>query len=193
MSGPSGRRPSTRTVWPGLPTTVEFGGTSATTTVLAPTLAPWPTVDRPEQLGAGADRHVVLDRRMALAALKAGAAERDPLVDGHARADLGGLADHDAGAVVDEEVVADPGGRVDLDPGDGAGRRRARRDDRDAGLVQGVGEAVGEDRLDPSPGGEDLERAGVAGRGVAVARGGDVGADLLDHPGEGSEAEHGGG
>ena len=41
-SGPSGLRPSTRTVWPGLPTTVEFGGTSWTTTALAPILAPWP-------------------------------------------------------------------------------------------------------------------------------------------------------
>ena len=41
-SGPSGLRPSTRTVWPGLPTTVEFGGTSWTTTALAPIFAPWP-------------------------------------------------------------------------------------------------------------------------------------------------------
>ena len=39
-SGPSGRRPSTRTGWPGLPTTVEFGGTSWMTTVLAPILEP---------------------------------------------------------------------------------------------------------------------------------------------------------
>ena len=41
-SGPSGLRPSTRTGWPGLPTTVEFGGTSWTTTALAPIFAPWP-------------------------------------------------------------------------------------------------------------------------------------------------------
>ena len=39
-SGPSGLRPSTRTGWPGLPTTVEFGGTSWMTTALAPILAP---------------------------------------------------------------------------------------------------------------------------------------------------------
>ena len=46
-SGPSGLRPSMRTGWPGLPTTVEFGGTSWITTVLAPTFAPWPIVIGP--------------------------------------------------------------------------------------------------------------------------------------------------
>src|SRR5436305_476946 len=46
-SGPSGRLPSTRTGWPGLPTTVEFGGTSWMTTLLAPIFAPWPIVIGP--------------------------------------------------------------------------------------------------------------------------------------------------
>ena len=46
-SGPSTRRPSTRTGWPGLPTTVAFGGTSVMTTLLAPILAPWPIVIGP--------------------------------------------------------------------------------------------------------------------------------------------------
>ena len=46
-SGPSARRPSTRTGWPGLPTTVEFGGTSVMTTLLAPIFAPWPIVIGP--------------------------------------------------------------------------------------------------------------------------------------------------
>ena len=50
VSGPSGRRPSTRTGWPGLPTTVELGGTSWMTTLLAPILAPWPTVIGPSSL-----------------------------------------------------------------------------------------------------------------------------------------------
>ena len=39
-SGPSGRLPSTRTGCPGLPTTVECGGTSWITTVLAPIFEP---------------------------------------------------------------------------------------------------------------------------------------------------------
>ena len=78
--------------------------------------------DRPEQLRARSDRDVVLDGRMALAALEAGAAEGDALVDRHAVADLGRLADDDAGSVVDEEVAADPRAGMDLDPGQGAGR-----------------------------------------------------------------------
>ena len=50
VSGPSGRRPSTRTGCPGLPTTVELGGTSWMTTLLAPIFAPWPTVIGPSIL-----------------------------------------------------------------------------------------------------------------------------------------------
>ena len=46
-SGPSGRLPSTRTGWPGLPTTVELGGTSWMTTEFAPIFAPWPMVIGP--------------------------------------------------------------------------------------------------------------------------------------------------
>jgi hypothetical protein len=49
-SGPSGRRPSIRTGWPGLPTTVECGGTSWITTVLAPIFEPWPTTIGPSSL-----------------------------------------------------------------------------------------------------------------------------------------------
>ena len=62
---------------------------------------------------------------MALAALEAGAAQRHPLVEGHAVADLRGLADHHAGAVVDEELAADlapPGGSRPRSPR-GSGRR----------------------------------------------------------------------
>ena len=123
-SGPSGLRPSTRTGWPGFPTTVEFGGTSWITTRVGADLGAVADRDRPEQLGARADRHVVLDRRVALAGRKARAAERHALIERHVVADLGRLADHDAHPVVDEEAVADLRRRVDLDPGDRAGRRR---------------------------------------------------------------------
>ena len=137
--------------------------------------------DRAEQLGAGADRDVVAQGRVALAALEAGAAERHPLVEGHPPADLGRLADHHAGAVVDEELGADLRRRVDLDPGDRAAQVGDHpRRQRHPGLAQRVGDAVGEQRLHTGPAGEDLEgRDALRGR-VAVARGGDVGADLLD-------------
>ena len=43
--------------------------------------------DRAQQLGAGADRDVVAEGRVALAALEAGAAQGHPLVERHAVAD----------------------------------------------------------------------------------------------------------
>ena len=52
------------------------------------------------------------------------------------------------------------------------------RGERHAGLVQRVGEAVGEDRLHPAPAGEDLEVETAVRRRIAVARRGDVGAHL---------------
>ena len=58
------------------------------------------------------------------------------------------------------------------------------------GLVESVRDAVGEQRLHPGPAGEDLDRADTARRRVAVARGGDVGADLADDAPQCAEPEH---
>ena len=174
-----------------MPTTVECGGTSWITTEFAPTFDASPDVDRPEQLRARPDHDVVLDRRVALAAREAGPAERHALVERHVVADLGGLADHDAGAVVDEERVADPRGRVDLDAGQDAARVGDRvRHDRHAGLVQRVRDAVGEQRLHAAVGEEDLEPADAARGGVALLRRRQVLAQLAGDPRECSEAEH---
>ena len=52
---------------------------------------------------------------MALALAPAGAAERHAVIEGAVVADLGGLADHHAGAVVDEEAQPDGGPGVDVD------------------------------------------------------------------------------
>ena len=80
-----------------MPTTVESGGHVLDDDGVGADLGAVADRDRPEQLGAGADGDVVAEGRMALAALEAGAAQGDPLVEGDAVADLGGLADHDAG------------------------------------------------------------------------------------------------
>ena len=48
--------------WPGTPTTTESGGTSRTTTALAPMRLPRADGDRPEHLGAGADGDPVARR-----------------------------------------------------------------------------------------------------------------------------------
>src|SRR3712207_8822140 len=63
-------------------------------TTLFRSLRPVADADRPEQLGAGADGHVVLHRRVALAGGEAGAAERHALVERHVVAHLGRSEEH---------------------------------------------------------------------------------------------------
>src|SRR3546814_14792229 len=58
------------------------------------------------------------DLRVPLSFLQGSAAEGDALVERHVVADLRGLTDHDAHAVVDEQPLADPGAGMDLDAGD---------------------------------------------------------------------------
>ena len=54
---------------------------------------------------------------MALAGVLAGAAQGDPVIDGAVVADLGGLTENDAHAVVDEQLVADLGAGMNLNAG----------------------------------------------------------------------------
>src|SRR5690606_7379446 len=73
--------------------------------------------ERPQYLGAGSHYHAVLQRRMALALVPAGAAQGHALVQSHVIADLGGFPYHYAHAVVDEETPPHLCSGVDLDTG----------------------------------------------------------------------------
>ena len=73
--------------------------------------------DGAENLGAGADHHVVFQRRVALALFPGGAAQGHAMVERAVVADFGGFADHHTHAVIDEEAPADLGARMDLDAG----------------------------------------------------------------------------
>ena len=146
-----------------------------------------PDGDRAEQLRTGADRDVVLHRRMALARRKARATERDALVHRHVVADIGRLADHDPRAVIDEEALAYVRPGVDLDSGDRACEHRDRaRDDRHPCIIEGVRNPVGEQRVDARPGGEDLNRTDAPRRRVAIAGGEHISTQLPRNPGEGT-------
>jgi hypothetical protein len=93
--------------------------------------------------------------------------------------------------VVDEEVGSDPGGRMYLDPREAArGVGDRPRQKRDAGIVERVGETMGEQGVDPRPAQEDLERAHTPGRGITTVRRGHVAANFPDDTGGGSESEH---
>ena len=132
VSGPSTGRPSTLHRVPGVADDGRARRHVLDDDRVGADLGPVADRDRAEQLRAGADRDVVADRRVALAALETGAAEGHPLVERHPVADLRRLADHHAGAVVDEELVADPRRGMDLDPGDGAGQVGDRARQRSA-------------------------------------------------------------
>ena len=128
---------------------------------------------------------------MALAGGKAGAAQRDALIERHVVADVGRLADHHPRAVVDEEALSDARGGVDLDTGERASEHRDHaRQDRHLGALQRVCDAVGEQRMDARPGREDLELPGAASRRIAVPCSQQVAANLLDDPSKGAETRH---
>ena len=73
--------------------------------------------DVSQHLGAAANGYVVAQRRVALACLIAGAAQGDALVERAVIANDRGLANDDAHGMVDEEVLADVCGGVNLDAG----------------------------------------------------------------------------
>src|SRR6476660_3945724 len=62
-----------------------------------------PDLDRPQDLGAGAEHDPVAQRRVPLALVPRGAAERDAVVKRAVVTDLRGFADHHAHAVIDEK------------------------------------------------------------------------------------------
>ena len=100
--------------------------------------------DGPQDLGPGADHHVVADGGVALAQLLAGAPQGHPLVEQHVVPDLRGLADDKAVAVVDHQAAADGGAGVDLDAGpEPAPLGDAPGQKTEAAAVEAVGQAGG--------------------------------------------------
>ena len=76
-----------------------------------------PYLQRAEHLCARADEDVIADGRVPLADVLARAAERDTVVYKAVVPDLGGLADDDAHAVVNDKALADLRAGVYLYPG----------------------------------------------------------------------------
>ena len=106
-----------RTTLPGTPTTVAFSGTSGQHNGVGRHAGAVPHLEGTQHLGSAADQHIVADRRMALALVLAGAAQRNTVVKQDIVADLGSLTDDNAHAVVDHKAPADLGSGVDLNAG----------------------------------------------------------------------------
>ncbi len=153
-----------------------------------------------EDRGAGVDDHVVLHVRVALVSLHQHArllvlregerAERDALVEFHVASDHGGLADHDARAVVNEEMLADRRAGMDVDARLRVGVfAHDARDDRHLQLVELVGEAVHRgDGVEAGIGHHHLHAARRGG--ITLVGGCDVGLQQAAHLGN-ARAERG--
>src|SRR5579862_339955 len=136
--------------------------------------------DVAEYLGSGADHHAVAESGVALAFFAAGAAERDSLVEQDIISDLGGLADYDSGAVIDEEASADGGAGMDLDSGEeAAGLGDHSRNERDAPAIEPMGEAMSQNGVEAGVTEKDFNDA--LGRRVFPENGVDLFPDGAKH------------
>src|SRR3546814_19240390 len=96
-----------------------------------------------------------------------GAAERDALIDRDIVADLGGLADHDAETMIDEEVPADLRARMDVDRGQETRQViDEAREEEQPRLEQPVRDAVHTDREQPRI--KQERKSVVSGKGWSV-------------------------
>lgn len=125
-------------------------------------------VERTEHLCARRNKHIVANRRVALAGVVSGAAEGHAMVNRAIVTDLGGFADDNAHAVVNEQAAANGRARVDLDAGHMARKlRKPAREEKPLMFVQPVRLPVQDQRVKALIQQEYLER-GARGR-VAVA------------------------
>src|SRR5262249_34915468 len=127
-----------------------------------------------------ADDDAATQGRVALALVPGGAAQGHAVVQRAVVAELGGLADHHAHAVVDESAPADLRPRMDLDAGEEARAGRSKpRQPAQFHAPEGVRQAVDEQRVEARVAGDDLP--GRAGGGVAVEHARDVFSDPGEH------------
>ncbi|PNT72731.1 hypothetical protein BRADI_2g48426v3 [Brachypodium distachyon] len=114
--------------------------------------------------GPGADEHAVPDLGVPVPHRLSRPAERDVVEDGDVVAHDGGLADDDAGGVVEEDALADGGGRVDVD-GEHLGDPGLERERESAAVLrpEHVRDAVGLDGEE-----EVVEERGEEGGGAEL-------------------------
>jgi hypothetical protein len=113
-----------------------------------------------EDFRTRADHDVVSDSRMPLALLFARSTQCHALIKQRVVADLGGLTDHHAHAVIDKTPASDGGPRMDLDPSDTSIElRKDSRQQREAIGVQPVSRAMQQDGMKAGVTEKDFQRA----------------------------------
>ena len=123
---------------------------------------------------------MVADGGVALAHVLAGAAQGDAVVDQAVVPDLGGLADDDAHAVVDDQALADGGAGVNFDSGaPAAGLGDPAGEQLQVVLIAPVGPAVAAGGFQSGIEQQHLQRS--TGGGVAGFIGFDGFAQVFEH------------
>jgi len=74
-------------------------------------------LDRPQDLGASTNDHIIPQGGMALTPFPTGTTECDPVIEGAVIAYDGRFANHHPHPMIDEEAAANPGAGMDLNPG----------------------------------------------------------------------------
>ena len=183
MAACSSRRSASSgvTIRAGMPTAVAPGRHVAHDDGVRADLRAVADVDRPEDLGAGADDHALAERRVPLALVPRRAAERDAVVERAVVADFRRLADHDPHAVVDEHPPPDRGAGMDLDAGqEAAPVREPAGEPAKVGAPQAVHDhAMPDERVQAGVARQDFPRR--AGGRVAVEDDADVFAESVEH------------
>src|SRR6185369_15133254 len=114
---------------------------------------PLPYCKRTKNLGAGADHHVVQQRRMTFDLVPGNTAQGNSVVEGHIIAYLGRLAYDNPHAVINKKLSTDLGARMDFDTGQETADMRGKA-------------AEEEELVDPEPVGDTIEpkrmQAGIA-------------------------------
>ncbi len=144
-------------------------------------LATSPDRDVAEHGCADANDHAVFQRRVTLTGLLACSAEGDPLIQRDVVADDGGLADHNAHPMVDEEAQADGGSGVDLDSGQPAcDLREEAREPMSPMAPEPVVRAMGPQRVQSGVVEQHAERR--RRRRIALAHRSNVFTSAVKHP-----------
>lgn len=94
---------------PGMPTTVALRGHRLGHHRIGADLGPGTDSERPKHLGARPDHDAILQCRMTLALVPAGAAQGHSLIESDVITNLGGFTNDDPHAVIDEETTPDLG------------------------------------------------------------------------------------
>lgn len=129
---------------------------------------------------ARADHHSVSDGGVPFTGILAGTAQRHTLIDQHVVADLAGLPDDHAHAMIDEEATPNGGAGVDLNAGQAARKLRNGACQREpTAPVKAVRDAMEQHGVEPWITQHDLEH-GARG-GVAPEDGIDLFANVAEH------------